>query len=169
MNEREIRMSASQVSHDQDQVKSWVKKAVSFYRGAGRQIGLAEFMNPRGQFVRDDLYIFALDLDGIMLAHPINNRFEGIDFLVFRDSDGRAFIHEIVENAKNGTCGCTDYKWYNPISREEMTKTVYYENVDGVIICGGFYREEDHHSEQNKESGDEYPENFFDLLKFLGA
>jgi len=151
---------------DKDKARSLLEKAISFYHAAGKEICLAEFMNPRGQFVRDHLYVFAVDLDGIMLAHPINERFAGKNFLDVRDSDGRDFIREILESAKRNGSGFIDYKWYHPLSKEERTKTVYYEKTDGMIICSGFYSPVWNCFADSKKH---YPENFFELLDYVGA
>jgi len=124
-------------------VTNWVKQAVSFYDRAGREISMAEFTNPHGQFVRDSLYIFVIDLDGKVLAHPLNERYTGKDFLHFRDSDGRFFILKVLENAKRNGNGFTTYKWYNPEAGKEMLKTIYYEEVDGMVFCSGFYSREE--------------------------
>ncbi len=121
-------------------LKSLTKRAISFYCSVGREIALAEFMNPGGQFVRGDHYIFALDLDGFMLAHPVNGRFMGLNFLNLRDSDGRSFIREIVENAKRYGSGFAEYRWYDSASEDELLKTVYFERIECTIICGGYYR-----------------------------
>jgi len=129
-------------------LKGLVKRAISFYHSAGKEIGLAEFMNPRGQFVRGDHYIFAIDLNGVMLAHPINDRFVGLNFLDFRDSEGKSFIREIVENAVRYGSGFAEYKWYHPASEDDVLKTIYYEKTGGIIVCGGFYRLEEHDVER---------------------
>jgi len=47
-----------------------VKKGVEFYKANGKDKALAAFKEPKGQFVKDDLYIYVLDLDGKMLAIP---------------------------------------------------------------------------------------------------
>jgi hypothetical protein len=154
---------------DMEHVRKWVKEALSFYRAVGREIALAEFMNPHGWFVRNHLYVFAIDLDGVMLAHPIKERFVGKNFLDVSDSDGTSFIRDIVENAKRNGSGFADYKWYHPASKEELLKTIYYEKANDIIVCSGFYHSEEHHSNISHESEERYPENFFELLEYLGA
>lgn len=44
-----------------EDAKDWVTKAVDFYKAAGKRIALAEFTNPGGRFVKDELYIFVLN------------------------------------------------------------------------------------------------------------
>ena len=119
----------------------WVERAKAFYKAAGKDIALAEFTNPRGQFVQNQQYIFVLDLDGYMLAHGMNRLFVGKIFTGLRDSDGKAFIQEIVDGAKAKGTGWTDYRWYDPVTKKEMPKTLYFEKIDDLIVCCGTYKE----------------------------
>lgn len=129
------------MTREQEKVMKWVGKAIAFYKTSGKDIALAEFMNPRGQFIKDQQYVFVLDLNGIMLAHGINEKFAGKNFIDLKDSDGKTFIQEIIDNAKTGGSGWVDYKWYHPVNKEERPKTVYFEKIDDVIICSGVYKD----------------------------
>ncbi len=119
-----------------------VEKAKSFYSQSGKRIALAEFMNPRGPFIEDELYIFVLSDKGTMLAHGINEKYVGEDFIDLKDSDDKPFIKEIVDTANAKGCGWVSYKWYHPISKKELPKTVYFQKVDNLIICCGIYAPE---------------------------
>jgi cytochrome c len=123
------------------EVINWVQKARDFYKAAGKEIAFAEYTNPRGQFNQKQLYVFALDLNGVMLAHGINEKFIGKDFTGLKDSDGKTFIKEIVDGAKAAGSGWVDYKWYHPVTKKDLPKTVYFEKVDDIIICSGVYKE----------------------------
>ncbi|HVO65313.1 MAG TPA: cache domain-containing protein [Syntrophales bacterium] len=124
-----------------EEAKEWVKKAIAFYKKAGKAVALAEFTNPKGPFIEGDMYIFVLNLKGTMLAHGVNEKYIGLDFCDVKDSDGRSFIREIVEVANTKGSGFVDYKWYNPVSKEDMEKHVYFEKVDDLIVCSGVFRE----------------------------
>ncbi len=117
----------------------WVEKAKSFYNHSGKRIALAEFTNPKGLFVEDELYIFVLSNKGTMLAHGINEKYVGEDFIDLKDDDGKPFIKEIVDKANAKGSGWVSYKWYHPITRKVLPKTVYFEKVDDLIICSGVY------------------------------
>ena len=124
-----------------EEAKEWVKKAIAFYKKAGKAVALAEFTNPKGPFIEGDMYIFVLNLKGTMLAHGVNEKYIGLDFCDVKDSDGRSFIREIVEVANTKGNGFVDYKWYNPVTKEDMEKHVYFEKVDDLIICSGVFKE----------------------------
>ena len=125
----------------QEEAKEWVQKALAFYKKAGKAIAMAEFTNPKGPFIEGDMYVFVLNLKGTMLAHGVNEKYIGQDFIDVKDSDGRSFIREIVEVGNTKGSGFVDYKWYNPVTKEDLVKHVYFEKVDDVLICSGVYKE----------------------------
>jgi cytochrome c len=124
-----------------EEAKAFVQKAIAFYKKAGKAIAMAEFTNPKGPFIEGDMYVFVLNLKGTMLAHGVNEKYIGNDFINVKDSDGRSFVKEIVEVANTKGKGIADYKWYNPKTKEELVKDVYFEKVDDVIICSGVYKD----------------------------
>ena len=123
------------------EVINWVQKARDFYKSAGKEIAFAEYTNPRGQFTQKQLYVFALDLNGVMLAHGINERFVGEDFMGLSDSDGKLFIRDIVEAANAKGSGWIEYKWFHPLTKEWLPKIAYFEKVDDLIIVSAVYKE----------------------------
>jgi cytochrome c len=122
-----------------DDARRWVKKAIAFYKANGRGVALAEFASSRGRFFRDGKYVYVLDFNGAMLAHPVNERYAGKDFYYIQDSTGKPFIKEIVDTANNGGSGWVQYRWFNPQTQREQPKTVYFERMDNLIFCSGIY------------------------------
>jgi len=123
------------------EAKAFVQKAIQFYKKTGKAIAMAEFTNPKGPFVQGDMYVFVLNLKGTLLAHGVNEKYIGQDFIDVKDSDGRSFVKEIVDVANAKGQGIAGYKWYNPKTKEDLQKEVYFEKVDDVIICSGIYKE----------------------------
>ena len=70
-----------------------MKKGIEFYKANGKDKALAAFNDPKGQFVKDDLYIFVLDLNGKMLAHTK------------ADLVGKDFMREPAFGPRNSTQG----------------------------------------------------------------
>jgi cytochrome c len=120
------------------EAKAWVKKAVEYYQANGKEKALAEFSKPKGEFVKGDLYIYVLDLNGKMLAHP-KGSLVGQDFTKIRDPNGKLFAVDIVNDAKVNGSGWITYKWEHPTTKMPAPKTVYFEKVGDVVICSGFY------------------------------
>jgi cytochrome c len=80
-----------------------------------------------------------MDINGTMLAHPVNEKYVGKDFYHVQDVDGKSFIKEIVDSANNRDSGWVEYKWFNPKTKRIQPKTVYFEKADGMIFCSGIY------------------------------
>jgi hypothetical protein len=127
----------------EEYAKYWVEQAIRFYKAVGRDIAFAEFSNPNGMFVQYELYIFVLSPTGTMLAHGVNERFVGLDFSEVRDSDGKSFNREILENAKSKGSGWVKYRWYHPRRKKLFPKTAYFQKEDDMIFCSAVYEEED--------------------------
>jgi signal transduction histidine kinase len=121
--------------------KEWVVKAIAFYKKADQKIALAEFSNFRGPFVKDDMYVFVLNLKGTMIAHGVNEKYVGQNFIDVKDSSGRKFIQEIIKSASAKGSGWVEYEWQNPVTKDDLLKHVYFEKVDDLIICSGVYKE----------------------------
>lgn len=123
------------------EAKDWVEQAQRFYMAVGRDVALAEFSS-NGMFVQDQLYIYVVSPEGIMLAHGINDKFVGLDFSNVKDSNGKAFIKEILNTAKEKGCGWVEYTWYHPRRKKVLPKIAYFQKIDDLIICSAVYKEE---------------------------
>ena len=77
-----------------------------------------------------------------MLAHGVNERFVGLDFSQVKDSDGKPFIKEMLENAKSKGGGWVRYKWYHPRRSKVLPKMAYFQKEDDMIFCSAVYEEE---------------------------
>lgn len=123
-----------------EQAKALVKRAVEYYMEHGKQKSFAVFNDPKGPFVKGDLYLFAFNLngDGVQLVHGNNPRMLGKNVLDMRDSDGKFMIRAFIEigNSKEGA-GWVDYKWPNPFTKTMEIKSSYVERVGDILIgCG---------------------------------
>jgi signal transduction histidine kinase len=122
------------------EAEALVKKAVEFLKANGRDKAFAEFSNPKGKFIDRDLYIFVYDLNGKCVAHGFNQKMIGKDLLEMKDPDGKFYVKERVEIAKNKGSGWQDYKFTNPLSKKLEAKTAFVEKVEDIIIGCGAYK-----------------------------
>lgn len=126
-----------------DEAVAMVKKASEFLKKNGKEKALAEFNNPKGQFVQKDLYIFAFGAngDGVELANGANIKLVGKNVLQMKDADGKFLIKDILAlgMSKEGK-GWVDYKWPNPSTGTVDGKRTYVERVDDVVIGCGIYK-----------------------------
>ena len=121
------------------EVRKWVQDAISLYENAGKATLLREVADSMGRFVSRERYIYALNTDGTMVAHPFEPELTGKNLMDLKDSEENDFIRKIVDTAKTKGYGYRDYKWHRPGSDDELHKTVFFERIDGIILCSGFY------------------------------
>ena len=123
-----------------DEAKSMVEKAAALIKAEGREKALAEIGNPQGQFVKGEMYVFAYDLTGTMVVHPVNPKLVGKNLLDVPDAEGKLFRKEIVELAKTKGSGWVDYKYKNPKDGKIESKTTYIQKEGDVVLCCGIYK-----------------------------
>ena len=119
--------------------QAMVKSGMAYYKANGKEKALVAFKSPGGEFVKEDLYIYVLDLAGKVLVHQ-NAALIGKSFLTMKDADGKAFGAEIVKMAREKGSGWVDYKRENPKTKMVDSKTTYFEKVDDLIFCSGAFK-----------------------------
>jgi len=129
---------------DRDDAKALVKQAAAYVKYQGKEKALAEISTPKGTFDKGELYVFAYDLQGVMLAHPKNPALIGQNLINVPDSEGKLFRKEIVEKAKSQGSGWVDYLYLNPETHREEHKTTYCQKVNDTILCCGVYKDYSH-------------------------
>ena len=131
---------AAFASTSSDEAKAMVEKAATYYQANGREKALKEFNNPQGQFVKGELYVFAWDMDGTNIAHPINPKQVGVNVLDVPDVDGKYFRKEGMELVKKNGTAWVDYKFKNPKTNKVEQKTTYLKKVGDVVLGCGAYK-----------------------------
>ena len=117
-----------------------VEKAVAYLQANGKAKAFAAFDDPKGQFVKGDLYIYVLDMKGDILSHGANKKLIGQHFWGIKDTDGKLFFQEIIDKAKKQGSGWVDYKWTNPVTKKVEHKTAYLKKSGDYIVCCGAYK-----------------------------
>ncbi len=124
------------------EAKALVEKAAAFIKKNGNTAGLAEITlaaDGKGSLLDRDLYIFAYDFSGNVVAHGANKKLVGKNLFDMQDTDGKYVIRELMEAAKKGS-GWVDYKWSHPQTKKIHPKTAYVLKIDdGLWIgCGAY-------------------------------
>lgn len=100
---------------------------------------LAE-IGSKGKYVKGEVYVFAYNLHGEMVAHPINAKLVGKNLLDVPDAAGKMFRKEIIDGAKASGSVTVDYKYKNPANGAVEDKTTYCKKADDLVVCAGFYK-----------------------------
>jgi signal transduction histidine kinase len=132
--------TAADQQASKEEAVALVKKAVGYVRKNGKDKALAEFSRPQGQFVDRELYVAALDLNGVMLAHGANPKLIGKTLLDIKDVNGKAFVQEQIELAKTQGSGWVEFEWVNPVSQKMEHRYTYLERIDDYFVLSGVYK-----------------------------
>lgn len=122
------------------EAEAMVKKAAEFLKKEGKAKALEVFSDPKGAFTYRDLYIMVYDLEGKCLAHGAKRDRVGKSLIGDKDADGKAFVAERVQIAKEKGKGWQEYKFVNPATKAVEQKVAYFELVDGLIVTCGAYK-----------------------------
>jgi hypothetical protein len=124
-----------------EEMVAFVKEAVAYAKEHGKSKALAEFSNRNGSFFRGELYIYAYDINGTTIAHPVNPEKIGVNRLNEKDAEGNLFITDLRSAAVNGT-GFVPYYYINPTHNNAVEKKLGYAmSVDpGWWLGSGIYQ-----------------------------
>ncbi|WP_028310081.1 cache domain-containing protein [Derxia gummosa] len=130
--------------------RSTAEQAHAFLNGAYAEVervGAAqawrEFNDPKGEFVRNDLYVFAIGLkDARYLALGSNPKLVGKPVANLRDASGKPIVAEMISTVNSQGAGYIDYIWRNPVTNKVENKTAYVRRAGDALIGVGYYRAE---------------------------
>ncbi len=122
------------------EMKNFVQKAYIYTMTEGKEAALAEFNNPNGEFIDGELYIFAYDMNGTILALPYQPGLVGENRWSIEDSSGVKIVQRGVARAEQGG-GYVLYLYPNPTDGyAQEFKLSYVMAVDNDWFIGaGMY------------------------------
>jgi polar amino acid transport system substrate-binding protein len=93
------------------------------------------------------LYVFVLDTDLTVAAHPIMPHMAGKNLKGKPDLKGKMFREEMLEKALKNGSGWVKYHYFNPKTRQATLKISYFELANGsdgkkYIVGSGRYLDE---------------------------
>jgi len=129
------------IAAPKDDVVSLVNKAIEYINTNGREKAYDEFTeNKTGAFKKGELYIFVLTRDYMIIAHGANKKLIGKDLKALKDSRGKYFFKEMVDNGLKDGQAWVDYYWTNPKTNKPGLKSSYVKKLDGETVVGcGYY------------------------------
>jgi signal transduction histidine kinase len=133
-------LSVSAEETEKDLAIKMVTSAVSLLTTKGMDEGIKQLSDSTGQFVKEELYVFAYDTTGTMVAHPKNAKLIGKNLINIPDIDGKLFRKEILETALTKKTGWVDYKYKNPSNGKIEDKITYVALAGSLVVCCGIYK-----------------------------
>ena len=131
------------LADDVADVKALVEKGVAMAKEKGVEATLKAIDDPKGPFVKGELYLFAGPLDKVtLLAHPMAKaKLVGPDLTNTPDAKGNKFFVKFKEIAEKPGSGWVEYWWPKPGAKEASLKKLYVMRVPGqnLYIAAGYY------------------------------
>jgi signal transduction histidine kinase len=119
-----------------EDVKAFVEKAVEYAKKNGKDAALKAFTAAGGEFHQGQLYIYAYDFKGTVIAHGGDATLVGKNLIDMKDPNGVEVIKELVKLAQSGS-GWLYYTWPNPQhNNAQEPKLGYVEKVDDTWFLG---------------------------------
>ena len=135
-----IYLAAPVLTQTEMDAEAFVKNAVVYAKANGTYKLIKEVNSPTTQFRKGELYIFILDMEGVVLAHGVDSKLVGVDLSERRDSNNVRYIQDFIKVAEDKGSGWVDYKFTNPETGKIEDKTTFVEKHQIVIIGCGIYK-----------------------------
>jgi cytochrome c len=122
-----------------DEAKAMSQKAAALVNQTG-EAAFDAFAAEDGGFLTKDLYVFCMDLEGMMLSHAKKPDLVGKNLKDF-NKYGDYLFQDMIAVASSKGEGWVDYKWPYPGSEEIKEKTSYIIKNEKGFFCGvGAYK-----------------------------
>ncbi|MCW3147537.1 cache domain-containing protein [Stutzerimonas stutzeri] len=123
-----------------EHAKALLERAVQHVKDKGAEAAFRSFNDPRGGFVFQDEYVFAIGLDdGRYRASGSSPNLVGVDVRSVTDAAGKPLFQDMIELARQHGSGTVDYVWRNPVTNAVEPKHTLIQRVDGVLLGVGYY------------------------------
>jgi len=127
-----------------EEVISKCSEAAKLVQEKGMDVAIEQIGDKQGPFVWKDTYVFLMDMDGKMLAHPIKPELTQQDTLVeVKDSDGKPLFMDFIKVANTDPGkGWVDYMWPKPGEEKPVAKSSYILRIPGTqyFVGAGIYK-----------------------------
>jgi signal transduction histidine kinase len=132
--------AAEQATKEECVVKSHAAAAI--INSQGLEAAIKAISNPKGPFVWKDSYVFLMDLNGKMLAHPFQPELAQQEHvLLLTDPTDKAMFVHFVNLARNTGHGWVEYMWPKPGKSTPSKKLTYIYRVpnQNLFVGAGLY------------------------------
>lgn len=131
-------LSSAAIGGEKDDAMRLVTEASSAVT-KDKAAALTEIGNKAGRYVKGEVYVFAYDLSGTMVAHPMNAKLIGKNLLEVPDADGKMFRKDIISGVTASGTATVRYKYKNPQSGAVEDKTTFCKKAADLAVCAGYY------------------------------
>ncbi len=121
------------------EAKDLLNKAVAYLEKEGSAKAFCAFNDPSGEFHKGPLYVFAVSMDGVYLAHSAAPTLVGTSLHDTRDAAGQPVGKDIMELISTRGEGSTEYMWLNYSTNKVEKKHTFVKRVRDFVLGVGYY------------------------------
>ena len=125
-----------------DRAVQFVQKGIAHIGAVGEEAAFADFETRGGPFIQGDYYLWVCDVNGIVRCNGSNPKSRNQNHADLQDANGKRFIREVLQLAREQGKGWVDYVWRNPVTRQLEPKSTYFERTGELVVLCGIYRTE---------------------------
>ncbi|MBI4962635.1 MAG: cache domain-containing protein [Desulfomonile tiedjei] len=119
-----------------------VEKAISFIEEKGGDYALKVFSAQKGPFIDKELYVFAVSMENVILAHPYRRDLIGENVSEMKDLKGKPLFAHFKQTAEESGSGWVEYWWAKTAEKEQFQKASFVKKVPGrnMYVGAGYYK-----------------------------
>lgn len=126
-----------------DDARRLLKDAVALVNRDGMAKAAQAFDDPKGPYVHNDLYVFAVNLEtGRFEAMGMNPTLVGNEVRDMRDVEGHPIVDDMIGLARRSGQGSISYLWRNPVTNAVERKRSFIHRVGRSLVGVGYYTAE---------------------------
>ncbi|WP_431856007.1 cache domain-containing protein [Azospirillum sp.] len=122
-----------------EQAKALVQEAAAYLKAKGPEEAVKAFHDPKGTFVRQDLYVFVFDTAGKYVASGANPKLAGTSASDLTDAEGKPLVQEMIARTRDTPEAALDYVWLNRRTNKVEHKHSYLIRQGDYIVGSGSY------------------------------
>lgn len=119
--------------------------AAEMIKTQGLAPAICEINRKTGRFVNGQIFVYMMNMDAVMMAHPMVPDLIGknLSGVVLKDKAGKSHPMMLVNLAKNNGAGWVSYMWPKPGTQTPAEKMCFVLKVPdtNVFLVAGFYKD----------------------------
>lgn len=136
-------VSLASFAGPREDAQAMVESAATHAKSVGEAKALQDFMKDP-EWKRGELFVFAFDGDGKVLASGAYPKLVGRNLADIKDPTGKPWVKDMLAlAAKAPHAGWVEYEWVNPETKKMTTKISYVKRIDGStsLVGVGYHKD----------------------------
>jgi len=121
------------------EAKALLDKAVKYFETNGAARAFGAFNDPKGEFHKGPLYVFAVNMDGVYFAHSAAPTLVGTSLRDTRDATGQPIADLVMGAVATHNDATVDYKWLNYETNKVEEKHTFLKKEERFVLGVGYY------------------------------